>query len=59
MKRYGSPKIIVTNRPASYCAALKSLGIKVRHRWGRWLNNRAEYSHQVFRRREGMDRRAA
>ena len=52
MKRYGSPKIIVTDRLASYGAALKSLGIKVRQRCGRWLNNRAENSHQVSRRRE-------
>jgi len=53
MKRHGSPKIIVTDRLVSYGAALKSLGIKARQRWGRWLNNRAENSHQVFRRREG------
>ncbi len=53
MKRYGSPKIIVTDRLASYGAALKTLGIKTRQRCGRWLNNRAENSHQPFRRREG------
>jgi putative transposase len=53
MKRYGSPRIIVTDRLASYGAALKSLGIKARQRWGRRLSNRAKNSHQVFRRREG------
>ena len=53
MKRYGSPKIIVTDRLASYGAALKVLRIKLRQRCGRWLNNRAENSHQPFRRREG------
>ena len=53
MKRYGSHKIIVTDRLASYGAALKVLRIKLRQRCGRWLNNRAENSHQPFRRREG------
>ena len=52
MKRYGSPKIIVTDRLTSYGAALRTLGIRRRQRWGRWLNNRAENSHQPFRRRE-------
>ncbi len=52
MKRYGSTKIIVTDRLASYGAALRNLGIKRRQRCGRWLNNRAENSHQPFRRRE-------
>ena len=53
MKRYGNPKIIVTDRLASYGAALKTLRIKLRQRCGRWRNNRAENSHQPFRRREG------
>ena len=48
MKRYGNPKIIVTARLASYGAALRTLGIRRRQRWGRWLNNRAENSHQPF-----------
>jgi len=52
MKRYGSPQSIVTHRLASYGAALRTLGIKRRKQWGRWLNNRAENSHQPFRRRE-------
>jgi len=52
MKRYGSPKIFVTDRLASYGAALRNLGIKRRQRCRRWLNNRAENSHQHFRRRE-------
>jgi putative transposase len=38
LKRYGRPGTIVTDRLRSY---------------GRWLNNRAENSHQPFRRREG------
>ena len=53
MKRYGSPKMIVTDRLASYGAALRTLKMKLRQRCGRWLNNRAENSHQPFRRREG------
>ena len=53
MKRYGSPKIIVTDGLASYGSALRAMGIKMRQRCGRWLNNRAENSHQPFRRREG------
>lgn len=53
MKRYGSSKIIVTDRLASYGAALKALRIKLPQWCGRWLNNRAENSHKPFRRREG------
>jgi putative transposase len=53
MKRYGRPKVIVTDRLRSYCAAMKALGIAKRQECGPWLNNRAENSHQPFRRREG------
>ena len=52
MKRYGQPKAIVTDRLRSYGAALKVIGIVERQECGRWLNNRAENSHQPFRRRE-------
>jgi putative transposase len=52
-KRYGQPEILVTNRLRSYCAALKMIGMEQRQKTGRWLNNRAENSHQPFRRREG------
>ena len=37
---------------ASYGAALKVLGAIDKRETGRWLNNRAENSHQPFRRRE-------
>jgi putative transposase len=37
---------------SSYGAALKVIGIVERQECGRWLNNRAENSHQPFRRRE-------
>jgi len=52
MKRYGHPKVIVTDRLRSYCAAMKEIGNEARQLTGRWLNNRAENSHQPFRRRE-------
>ena len=53
MKRYGRPWSIVTDRLASYGAAMKTIGNKGRHECGRCLNNRAENSHQPFRRWEG------
>jgi putative transposase len=53
MKRYGRPRSIVTDRLRSYRAAMKVVGVSDRLECGRWLNNRAENSHQPFRRREG------
>ncbi len=53
MKRYGGPRVIVTDRLRSYGAAMKVIGVEARQRCGQWLNNRAENSHQPFRRREG------
>ena len=52
MKQYGLPKVIVTDKLRSYRAAMKKIGIEDRQETGRWLNNRAENSHQPFRRRE-------
>jgi putative transposase len=52
MKRYGRPRRVVTDRLRSYRAAMKVIGIAERQECGRWLNNRAENSHQPFRRRE-------
>ncbi len=52
MKRYGRPEIVVTDRLRSYRAAMKEIGNEARQATGRWLNNRAENSHQPFRRRE-------
>lgn len=52
MKQYGRPEVIVTDRLRSYRAAMKEIGNEVRQETGRWLNNRAENSHQPFRRRE-------
>ena len=50
MKRYGRPKVIATDRFPSYGAAMKVVGIVERQECGRWLNDRAENSHQPFRR---------
>ncbi len=52
MKRYGRPKVVVTDRLKSYRAAMNVIGNADRQETGRWLNNRAENSHQPFRRRE-------
>ncbi len=52
MKRYGRPEVIVTDRLRSYRAAMREIGNEARQETGRWLNNRAENSHQPFRRRE-------
>jgi putative transposase len=42
----------VIDRLKSYSAALKELGIQDKRITDRWENNRAENSHQPFRRRE-------
>ena len=53
MKRYGRPASIITDRRQSYRAAMKVIGNEGCQETRRWLNNRAEHSHQPFRRREG------
>ena len=52
MKRHGRPDIFVTDKLRSYGAAMKEIGNADRQEAGRWKNNRAENSHQPFRRRE-------
>ena len=52
MRRYGRPTTIITDRLRSYGAAMKDIGVEDRQVCGQWLNNRAENSHQPFRRRE-------
>ncbi len=47
-----APKAIVTDRLPSYRAAMVLIGNASSQECGRWLNNRAENSHQPFRRRE-------
>ena len=53
IKRYGRPKTLVTDRLRSYRAAMNVIGNAAHQICGRWYNNRAENSHQPFRRREG------
>ena len=52
MKRCGNPEVIVTDRLRSYRAAMKVIGNEDKQETARWANNRAENSHQPFRRRE-------
>ena len=52
MEKHGRPRSVVTDGLCSYSAAMKEIGAPNRHEVGRSLNNRAENSHQPFRRRE-------
>ncbi len=52
IRRHGRPEELVTDGLRSYGAALKEVGAKGLQVTGRWENNRAENSHQPFRRRE-------
>jgi putative transposase len=52
MRRYGQPEVLVTDRFASYKAALREIGCEDRQACGRWLNKRVENSYLPFRRRE-------
>ena len=53
MKKYGAPRSIVTDGLRAYSAAMTEIGVAAeRHEVGGRLNNRAENSHQPFRRRE-------
>ena len=53
MKKYGAPRSIVTDGLRAYPAAMKEIGVSAdRQEVGPRLNNRAENSHQPFRRRE-------
>ena len=52
MKRHGWPQTVVTDGLRSYGAAMKEIGNADRQEIGRWLDNRAENSHQPFWRRE-------
>jgi putative transposase len=52
LKRYGKPDILVTDKLRSYGAAFKIIGNVLKQETGRWLNNRVENSHLLFRRRE-------
>lgn len=57
MKQHGRPREVVTDKLRSYGAALKKLGIVSRQNTEQYANNRAENTHQPFRRKErSMDR---
>src|SRR6516225_9859382 len=46
------PRVLITDKLASYGAAKRELLPEVEHRQSRYLNNRAENSHRPTRRRE-------
>src|ERR1700722_5074805 len=53
MKQYGQPRSVVTDGLRAYSAAMNEIGVAAeRHEVGGRLNNRAENSHQPFRRHE-------
>ena len=52
MRRYGNPKVVVTDKCPSYWATMKVIGSERRQETGRHLNDCAENSHLPFRRRE-------
>jgi putative transposase len=47
-----NPHSLVADKLRTYGAAMKVVGNADKQETGRWLNNRAENSHQPFRRRE-------
>ena len=51
------PRVIVTDKLGSYGAAKREILSSVEHRQSRYLNNRAENSHQPTRRRERVMQR--
>lgn len=58
LKRQGrAPRVMITDKLASYPAAKKDLLPAVEHRRHKGLNNRAENSHQPTRRRERQMKR--
>ena len=52
MKKYGRPRSVVTDGLRAYSAAMNEIGDADRQEVGGRLNNRAENSHQPFRRQE-------
>jgi putative transposase len=58
LKRQGrAPRVMITDKLASYAAAKKDLLPSLEHRRHKGLNNRAENSHQPTRRRERQKKR--
>src|SRR5919206_2806215 len=56
-KQMRPPRVMITDKLASYGAAKRELVPGVEHRQHRGLNNRAENSHQPTRRRERQMKR--
>lgn len=52
MRGHGSPEFLVTAKPRLQGAAMRVIGDARRQVTGCWANNRAENSHQPFRRRQ-------
>ena len=53
LKKQGfAPKLLVTDKLRTYASAFRRLGLTCPHEQGLRMNNRAENSHQVVRRRE-------
>jgi putative transposase len=58
LKKQGiAPRVMITNKLASYAAAKRTVMPGVEHRQHKGLNNRAENSHQPTRRRERIMKR--
>jgi putative transposase len=58
LKKQGTaPRVMITDKLASYAAAKRAVMPDVEHRQHRGLNNRAENSHQPTRRRERIMKR--
>jgi len=55
--RWGTPRVIITDKLRSYGAALRKLGLVVDHRAHKGLNNRIEGSHRPTRKREKIQGR--
>lgn len=53
-KRWGKPRVLVTDKLGSYAAAKAELAPGLEHRQHKGLNNRAEASHRHTRRREKL-----
>jgi putative transposase len=52
-----APRVMITDKLASYAAAKRTVMPSVEHRQHKGLNNRAENSHQPTRRRERIMKR--
>jgi len=54
MKRWGVPRVLVTDKLRSYGVAIRNLCPSVDHRSHKGLNNRSEASHRHTRRRKKL-----